>query len=294
MPDIDGFELASLLRQETRSEGTPIMFVTSEATERTYMIRGYRMGAVDFMVSAPVQGEILLQKAKVFVQMFRKRQELQVLVDSVQRENQDLHSRLEVFIREQETLRQAATHDPLTHLPNRTLLRDRLHAARARAGRNRQRFALAYVDLDGFKKVNDQHGHGTGDALIVAVAGKLAKAVRATDTVARLGGDEFALLFEGLDSPAGAQHVADKIHGLICEPVRLRSEAQRQEVEVTVGASIGLALFPDHGSEVDDLVVLADMTMYAVKRDGGGARVCSAPAGAKAEPHLVLVRKKDA
>jgi diguanylate cyclase (GGDEF)-like protein len=293
MPDMDGFELASLLRQETRSADTPIVFLTSEATARTYLMRGYRMGAVDFMVSAPVHGEILVQKARVFIQMFRKRQELEGIVDDVRRENQDLHVRLEEFVREQETLRQAATHDPLTRLPNRTLLRDRLLAARARSNRYRQRFALAYVDLDGFKKVNDLHGHGAGDSLIVAVSDRMAKAVRATDTVARLGGDEFALVFEGLDSPAGAQHVADKIHALLTLPVALRSEAQQREVEVQVGASIGLALFPDHASEIDDLVVQADMTMYAVKRAGGGARIFQAPP-VKAEPHLALVRKHEA
>ena len=273
MPDMDGFELASRLREEPRAEATPIVFVTSETTDKPYLMRGYRMGAVDFMVSAPVHGEILVQKARVFLQIFRKRQELQGIVHRVRHENTQLHTRLEEFVREQEALRAQAAHDELTQLPNRALFLDRLAAASARARRARQRFALAYVDLEGLKAVNDRHGKATGDALIVSIAQRLSKTLRATDTVARVGSDKFALLFENLGSRADAARVAQKAYHAITEAARLRSESDRVDVQIRTGASIGVAIHPDHATEDDDLLVLAELTQYAVKQAGGGISI---------------------
>jgi diguanylate cyclase (GGDEF)-like protein len=294
MPDMDGFELASLLRQESQGEPIPIMFVTAdEARERDYLLRGYRMGATDFLANATTRTEILAQKVRFFVQLYRRRQELKRDVEVVRRENQELQLRLEETVRQQEILRAQATHDALTQLPNRALFQDRLKAAVARARRARQHLALAYVDLDGFKAVNDRHGHDTGDAMLVSVANRLLKAVRETDTVARLGGDEFALLFEGLDSSAGAEYVAAKAFGALTQPLVLRSQADRHEVTVRPGASMGIAVYPDHAEDPRSLVIHADSTMYEAKRAGGGMRVFGA--AQRTEPYvpLQLVRTRE-
>lgn len=273
MPTMDGFELASLLRQEPGADTTPILFVTAHEPEADFVMRGYRMGAVDYLVQVPIDVEILTQKVRVFLRMYRKRQELADTLLEAQQEIQDLHLRLEEYIQQHEHLRKQATHDTLTGLPNRALFQDRMESAVKRAQRNRQRFALAYVDLNGFKAVNDRHGHATGDSLIRAVAKRMNEAVRATDTVARLGGDEFAILLEGLESVAGAEHAAQKIYRALIEPLTLMSETEHKNVEIVPGASIGLLMFPDHSGERDELIGLADMAMYAAKRAGGGIRI---------------------
>jgi diguanylate cyclase (GGDEF)-like protein len=292
MQSMDGFELASLLREEHPGETVPILFVTAQSPDLALVTRGYRMGAVDILVGAPVSADILTQKARVFLRLYEKRVELRRMLDLVQRENVDLHSKLEEYIRQQEDLRKKATHDSLTKLPNRALFEDRLDAAVRRSQRAKHRFALAYVDLDGFKDVNDRHGHAAGDALIVATAERLLRAVRASDTVARLGGDEFAMLFEVLDSPAGAEYVGAKVLRSLLDPVRMYSDLEKTEVEVRVGASIGIALYPDHALSSGDLIMLADMTMYAIKRSGGGVRlyggnIASPQPGRR--PHLQVI-----
>ena len=294
MPDMDGFELASLVRQEPRAAGTPIMFVTSEHTARPYLLRGYRMGAVDVLMLGPVEGEILVQKARVFIRLYAKRVALQQEIERVGGENQVLRARIEGFLSNQEQLRDKASLDPLTQLPNRILFRDRVEAAMRRAQRSCQRFGLAYVDLDGFKAVNDRYGHAAGDALIVSVGQRLEHSVRATDTVARLGGDEFGMVIEELDGPSAAAHVAEKIHAALCEPFTVAVENQ-SPVDISTGASIGVALYPDHAADHAELVKLADLTMYAAKRAGGGAGVFrhdSWPPPDRSAPDLQLVTQR--
>jgi diguanylate cyclase (GGDEF)-like protein len=293
MPDMDGFELASLLRQESEGEPIPIVFVTADdSREREYVLRGYRMGATDFLAQATTRTEILVQKARFFTQLFRRRQELQRDVDDVRRENQALLTQLEEYKQQQEILRAQATHDVLTKLPNRALFQDRLKAAVARARRGRQHLALAYVDLDGFKAINDRHGHATGDALLVSVANRMLKAVRETDTVARLGGDEFAMLFEGLESAGGADYVAAKAFGKLTQPLVLRSEADQQPVTVRPGASMGVAIYPDQADDAAQLIQRADMTMYEAKRAGGGVRLYGVDKRTEPLVPLQLVRAR--
>jgi diguanylate cyclase (GGDEF)-like protein len=293
MPDMDGFEVASMLRQLSEGEPIPIVFATSEADSRQYQLRGYRMGATDFVGSAPLRTEILAQKARFFLRMYLHRQELLRSVEAVQRENQELQAKLEETLRQQEKLRAQATHDALTNLPNRALFQDRLHAAVARARRSSQHVALAYIDLDGFKAVNDSNGHATGDALLVAVANRLLKSLRETDTVARLGGDEFGMVIEGLDSVGGAEYVAAKIYAALIQPLVLPSEAQQRPITLRPDASIGLAVYPEHARDASELLVRADMTMYDAKRSGGGLRIHGEMRRTDAYVPLQLIRARE-
>lgn len=273
MPDLDGFELAHLLRQELQAQPTPMIFVTSGHGDGGRVMHGYRMGAIDFVVAGPLHAHVLAEKARVFITLFRKRVELQAIAEQSQREGLHLRQRVEQLDREHEALRRHATRDGLTGLPNRTLFHDRLHGALARATRKHMRCALAYLELEGFPEINARHGQSVGEALILATADRLTAVLRATDTVARLGTEEFAILLEELGPSADTQHVIQKIHAAVVEPLVLPAGRDSPHSQVRVGASIGAAVYPDHASEVDDLILLADMTMRAVRSGSGGARL---------------------
>jgi diguanylate cyclase (GGDEF)-like protein len=158
-------------------------------------------------------------------------------------------------------LRHQALHDALTSLPNRALFNDRLNQALAMAGRSGVSLAVLLMDLDSFKEVNDTLGHHCGDALLEDLGHRLETCVRAGDTVARLGGDEFGFLLLDVSAP-GAAEVVDRIRLALAEPFRLNG------LTLQVEASIGIALFPDHGESGDELLRRADVAMYVAKRSG--------------------------
>jgi diguanylate cyclase (GGDEF)-like protein/PAS domain S-box-containing protein len=152
-----------------------------------------------------------------------------------------------------------AHYDQLTGLANRALFHDRLAQAIAFARRRKSRLGLLYLDLDRFKPVNDNYGHAAGDMLLCAVAGRLREAMRESDTVARLGGDEFAVILAEISARGDADAVAEKLRRSIDEPYTL------DDVIVAVGASIGIAVFPEDAAFGEDLVKLADRDMYRRK-----------------------------
>jgi len=156
-----------------------------------------------------------------------------------------------------------AHHDPLTGLPNRLLLRDRLAQARALSRREGCELAVCYLDLDGFKAINDLHGHEAGDELLLQVANRLQLAVRANDTVCRLGGDEFVLLLNQLTRPDEYLDILKRATSALCEPVVLKSGAV-----VQVSTSVGVAIFLRHSTRADELIRLADHAMYDAKKAG--------------------------
>ncbi|MEK8050009.1 PAS domain S-box protein [Ideonella sp. DXS22W] len=156
-----------------------------------------------------------------------------------------------------------AFHDALTSLPNRLLLADRLQQAVATAERSGRQVVVAYLDLDGFKAVNDEHGHEAGDRLLKKVARRLASCVRASDTVARLGGDEFVLLIAPVDTEGDWMPVLHRVIDAVRRPVMLPGRG-----EVSVSASVGVALYPQHGVQAGPLLACADAALYQSKRGG--------------------------
>lgn len=154
-----------------------------------------------------------------------------------------------------------AVHDALTKLTNRRAFIDRLEAALHRARRNRTRVGLAFIDLDGFKSVNDIHGHGAGDLLLIEVAQRLMQTARKGDLVARIGGDEFVVLVEP-DKNEGCEMLAKRLISAFRAPFELDGK----RLDVTL--SVGLAFYPDHGLEANDLMSAADAAMYRVKKGG--------------------------
>ncbi|WP_287877961.1 EAL domain-containing protein [Acidovorax sp.] len=165
--------------------------------------------------------------------------------------------------REQEELLQRLAHyDALTGLPNRVLLAHRLQDSMAQARAHGTQLGVAYLDLDGFKPVNDRLGHGAGDRLLVVVAGRLARALRPQDCVARLGGDEFAILLPGLASHTDGERLLQRLMESISSPYTLDTE------RVAVTASIGYTMFPSDDADADTLLRHADQAMYAAKQAG--------------------------
>ena len=196
------------------------------------------------------------------------------------------HTRFTAFIadisernRMQEKVRQLAYFDALTDLPNRRLLDDRLNQAIAASRRSGLYGALIFLDLDNFKPINDTHGHGVGDLLLIEVAKRLSACVREVDTVARLGGDEFVVMLSELDadkalSAEQAAGVSEKIRASLATPYLLtvtQSGEQSTTVEHHCSTSIGVAMFVKHQLTQSDLMKWADAAMYQAKDAGGNA-----------------------
>lgn len=207
-------------------------------TEREIAAEAIRKGASDYLVKGQFS-EFQLEKSIEF-SIYGKRKQMELF--------------------------RMALHDTLTGLPNRLLFRDRLERATSRARRDKHPLALFYLDIDGFKAVNDTMGHDVGDELLRAIARRLEKGLRKSDTVARLGGDEFVAIAEGIheEGPAGIAALAEKLHASLCEPYPVLGRI------VQVGASIGIAFFPAESEDLEELVALADRRMYTAKKGGGG------------------------
>lgn len=166
----------------------------------------------------------------------------------------------------EEHVKKLAYFDPLTELPNRMLFKDRLFQAMQRGLRNRHYVAVLFLDLDGFKPVNDRYGHALGDQLLTQVAGRLSDCVRGDDTVARLGGDEFAIALHSLKDRHSAEFTAAKISKNIIKTLSKSFNIKKEVLKV--GVSIGIALYPDDSIEQDSLLRHADIAMYHAKKSG--------------------------
>ena len=246
MPDMDGFEVATLLAGTAETQRTPIIFVTAAFKDDLDRMTAYEVGAVDY-IAKPINEFVLLSKVKIFLELHRGRVALRAAESQA---------------------RYQASHDPLTGLPNRLLFDDRLVTAIRRSARESLLLALIYIDIDRFKPVNDQYGHRVGDALLRVIAERLQGQVRDSDTVARLGGDEFAVLLEKLAHPDDALRIESQLVAVLEQPFVLQLPEIAETVTVGVGASTGLALYPRDGGSSDTLLAAADARMYQVKRHG--------------------------
>lgn len=247
MPGMDGFQVMEGLKEIETDGYLPVLAVTAQPAHK---LRALQAGAKDF-VSKP------FDLAEVLVRV---------------------HNLLEVRLLHEAARNQArmleelALNDPLTGLANRRLLADRMAMALVHARRNNSAMAVIYLDLDGFKKINDTLGHGIGDILLKMVAERLLATVRAEDTVARLGGDEFTLALWHVSGSDYAAAVAARAIESLAQPFDIEGH------NVIITASAGVSIYPDHGEDEDALMKSADLALYEAKAAGKNAyRIAARP-----------------
>ena len=182
-----------------------------------------------------------------------------------------------------DTLQHQALHDALTGLPNRLLLHDRIEQGILNLRRNGDGFALLFLDLDGFKEINDTFGHHTGDALLTKVGARLHAQLRATDTIARLGGDEFALVLGELADVAEATRIGTQLLAMLEQPFEVEGH------KLVIGASIGIVKCPEHGSDPTTLMRRADVAMYSAKTARTGTMVYDSRQDANSPARIALI-----
>jgi len=261
MPEMNGYEVAKLLKEHEETQFVPIIFVTAAYSDELHRVMGYETGAVDY-IEKPIQDKILLAKVRIFVQLWEQQQELAQAISLLELQKAELEQ--QVILRQQanDKAEYLATHDPLTGLANRTLLHAQIETAVANTKRNNKKLALLFIDLDNFKPINDQHSHAAGDYVLKTTAERILHCVRDMDTVARYGGDEFIILLPDLQHPEAAIETANRINHKIAEPMSW------QENTLNITSSIGVAIYPDTVNTIDMLMMGADSAMYEAKDSG--------------------------
>lgn len=222
--------------------------------------------------NAPAKVESALRKSEVVAGKIATASDTlddlgRVLEDEI-RDRNLLHHQFAAVTEQEKAFRHAALHDVLTSLPNRALFNDRLEHGLMQAERHGWIFAVMFVDLDRFKSINDSYGHDAGDAVLQTVARRLLEMTRGGDTVGRLGGDEFLYLAMEIRDEQSAAMIAEKIIKAIEAPCHVSLPGL--DFSASIGASIGISLFPRDGTTADALIRSADEAMYQAKRDNSG------------------------
>ena len=237
MPGMDGFQVMECLKEVETHGYLPVLVITAQPA---YKLRALRSGAKDFISKPFDLAEVLMRVHNML--------EVRLLHKAARNNGRMLES--------------LALTDPLTGLANRRLLADRIAMAVVRARRNKNPMAVVYLDLDGFKQINDTLGHGTGDVLLKMVARRLLETVREEDTVARLGGDEFMIALWHVSGSGEAATVALKVIEAVSQPYDIEGHT------VNITTSAGVGIYPDHGADADELMKSADLALYEAKRAG--------------------------
>ena len=280
MPGIDGIETLKRIRSKLSVSALPVIMVTAKS-ESDNIVDALELGANDY-VTKPVDFAVAL--ARVNTQISRKRAEQQVAQanDELRKANEDLERRVEertrrlidanqrlkveIADREESQARSQylAYHDSLTGLGNRLLFKEQLEEALRDVSVTPHPLAVLFLDLDGFKAVNDTLGHSIGDLLLKSVAVKLRDLLPRTDRIARLGGDEFAILQIAAVQPASSISLAERIIEVVSQPCCIEGH------DVTVGASVGIAVAHPGEMNTESFLKSADLAMYSAKSEGRG------------------------
>jgi len=240
MPGMDGFQVMEGLKEFESDSYLPVLVITAEPDHK---LRALKAGAKDF-VSKPFDlAEVLMRVHNML--------EVRLLHEASRNHGKMLES--------------LALHDPLTGLANRRLLAERMSMALAHARRNKSAMAVVYLDLDGFKQINDTLGHDAGDVLLKMAAERLVATVREEDTVARLGGDEFTIALWHVSGSDDAAKVALKVIEAVSQPYDIEGHT------VSITTSAGVGIYPVHGEDADTLMKSADLALYEAKRAGKNA-----------------------
>jgi diguanylate cyclase (GGDEF)-like protein len=231
LPDSQGFNTFISVRMH--APNIPIIVLTSNKDE-DLAVKALQNGAQDYLMKGQLEGRLLSRSIRYAIERNHARQK---------------EHRLAYF-------------DALTNLPNRQLFLDRLSQALSHADRYDQKVALMFIDLDGFKLVNDSMGHDMGDLLLQAVARRLGDCLRKSDTVARIGGDEFTCILQDIEQAGNVNIVAKKVIRALTGPFDLKGH------EIRISGSIGVSLFPDDTEDIEEMIKKADTAMYRAKDRG--------------------------
>jgi two-component system cell cycle response regulator len=237
MPRMDGFQVMESLKEIELDNYLPVLVITAQPTQE---LRALQAGAKDFINKPFSVAETLARVHNL----------LEVRL---------LHKKVHNYAKIQES---RALHDSLTGLANRQLLVDRVSQAITHAQRNMNAMALLYIDLDGFKQINDTFGHDGGDIVLKLAASRLVAAVRQEDTVARLGGDEFVIVLSQISNADGASLAAEKMIQTLSQPYNIHGHT------VSITASIGVSIYSIHGRDAEALSKSADLALYDAKHAG--------------------------
>lgn len=241
-------------------EGTPLSvggFVTTYTD-----VTAYRKAEAQLRDLNEALERGLVESTAMQAQMEEQAAQLASVAEDQYSLNQRLQHEISERQRAEERMRHMAQHDALTGLPNRRLFFELVDKSLAAAQRDRQTSAILYLDIDGFKAVNDTMGHAMGDELLCKISDRISNRLRRSDIVARIGGDEFVALVRNLPSTAQTEEIADDIVRLISEPFQLKDGV------ANVGVSIGIAVYPIHGDGAEELLSAADAAMYRAKKNG--------------------------
>ena len=240
MPGTDGFQVMEGLKAIEIESYLPVLAVTAQPAHK---LRALQCGAKDFISKPFDLAEVLMRVHNML--------EVRLLHEAARNQGKMLES--------------LALRDPLTGLANRRLLAERMSMALGHAQRNGSTMAVVYLDLDGFRQINNTLGHGAGDTLLKMVAERLVATVREEDTVARLGGDEFIIGLWHLSGTADAATVALKAIEAVSQPYGIEGRT------VSITTSVGIGIYPIHGEDADTLMKSADLALYEAKRAGKNA-----------------------
>jgi len=265
MPDMDGYEVAELLRGNKKTRHVPIIFVTAKNKEDASIFKGYDSGAVDYLFK-PLEPVILKSKVGVFLELFRHKEELLAKTHELDRRLADLEELKQLLEQTNEQLTHLSKKDGLTGLLNRRSFDETVEREWQRGLRNKQSLALLLVDIDYFKAYNDTYGHTMGDEALKAVADTLSgSAQRYVDRVARYGGEEFVVILPDTDL-YGAEVIAERICNAVYSlHIPHKGAKERDRLTVSVGAS---AIVPRSDLSILDSIELADAKLYEAKEAG--------------------------
>jgi diguanylate cyclase (GGDEF)-like protein len=281
MPDLDGLEVLKRIREHHGAVTLPVIMVTAK-TQSEDVVLALELGANDYLTK-PVDFAVALARANTQIGRKRAEEAAASAAEALRAANEDLERRVaertaelveaninlknEVAqrLKSEAEIQYLAHHDALTGLANRVLFRKELERALARRARPEgSELAVLFLDLDGFKDVNDTLGHSVGDALLKAIADRLRAAVGETDKIARLGGDEFAILQVSGGQPSSASNLASRLIQAISAPCLVEGH------HVVIGGSIGITASIDELTDPEQLLKSADLAMYRAKADGRG------------------------
>jgi two-component system cell cycle response regulator len=240
MPRMDGFQVMEGLKEIETESYLPVLAITAQPAHKLRALQG---GAKDFISKPFDVAEVLMRVHNML--------EVRLLHEAARN-----HGKM---------LEPLALADPLTGIANRRLLADRMSVALVHARRNKSAMAVMYLDLDGFKKINDTLGHLVGDILLKMVAERLTATVREEDTVARLGGDEFIIALWHVSGTEDAARVASKMIEAVAQPYNIEGHT------VNITTSVGVGIYPDHGEDTSALMKSADLALYEAKHAGKNA-----------------------